>query len=93
MVLHMGAQINFNKESEFLKALAHPVRLKMVLGLLKGQDCDVNTMVSNLKLPQSTVSQHLSVLKNKGIVSFRKDGVRACYRVVDKRVKAILDML
>ncbi|MBN1687496.1 MAG: winged helix-turn-helix transcriptional regulator [Candidatus Omnitrophica bacterium] len=84
---------DYEKGGEFLKALAHPVRLKMVMGLLKGHDCDVNTMVANLKLPQSTISQHLGVLKSKGIVSFRKDGVRACYRVVDGRVEAILKVL
>ena len=63
----MIKDFDFNKQSELLKALAHPVRLKMVMGLLQGRDCNVNTMVANLRLPQSTVSQHLGVLKNKGI--------------------------
>ena len=89
----MTIKVNFDEDSEFLKALAHPIRLKIVTGLLNGQDCDVNTMVSNLKLPQSTISQHLSILKNRGIVFFRKDGVRACYRIVDKRVEALLKTL
>ena len=84
---------DYEKESELLKALGHPIRLKMVIGLMSGQECNVNTMVANLNLPQSTVSQHLGILKNKGIITFRKEGVKACYRVVDDRVHSIIKIL
>ena len=83
---------DYLKESEFLKALAHPVRLKMVEGLM-GRECNVTKMVTSLKIPQSTVSQHLSILKNKRIVEIRKDGVRTCYRVVDSKVADIIKIL
>ncbi len=80
-------------ESAVLKALGHPVRLKIVDGLLSGKECNVNTMVKNLKLPQSTVSQHLGILKNSGIISYKKDGVSTCYRVVNDNVKKIIAIL
>jgi DNA-binding transcriptional ArsR family regulator len=83
---------DYAKESELLKALAHPVRLKMVEGLM-GRECNVTKMVAALKIPQSTVSQHLGVLKNAGIVEIRKDGVKTCYRVVDSKVAAIIKIL
>ena len=83
---------DYTKESGMLKALAHPVRLKMAAGLL-GKECNVTRMVKALGLPQSTVSQHLAVLKAKGIVTTRKEGVRTCYRVADPRIKGLLKAL
>ncbi|MBN2402623.1 MAG: winged helix-turn-helix transcriptional regulator [Spirochaetes bacterium] len=85
--------MNFKHDSDILKALGHPVRLKMVFGLVKDYDCNVNKMVRELKLPQSTVSQHLSILKSKGIIVPRKEGVKTCYKVVDKKVLEIIDLL
>ncbi len=80
------------KESEILKALAHPVRLRMVEGLSRNE-CNVNKIVRALKIPQSTASQHLAVLRQRGIVEIRKDGVKTCYRVVDRRIIGIIDLL
>ncbi|MDD5435736.1 MAG: metalloregulator ArsR/SmtB family transcription factor [Nitrospira sp.] len=84
--------IDYGKDSELLKALGHPVRLKMVEGLL-GQECNVNKMVQALKLPQSTVSQHLGILKSRGIVQIRKEGVKTCYRVTDVRIAELMKVL
>jgi DNA-binding transcriptional ArsR family regulator len=89
----LGRAINFKNDSEILKVLGHPVRLKMVCGLIDNYECNVNKMVEELKLPQSTVSQHLAILKNKGIIAFRKEGVKACYKVVDKKVLEIIELL
>ena len=83
---------DYAKESELLKALAHPIRLKMVEGLMNNE-CNVNKMVKALKIPQSTVSQHLGVLKARGIVRLRKEGVKTCYRVVDSKVAELIKVL
>jgi DNA-binding transcriptional ArsR family regulator len=83
---------NHYKDSALLKALAHPVRLKIVEGLMD-HECNVNKIVASLKLPQSTVSQHLGILKSQKIVSVRKDGVKTCYRVVDGKVRGLLKIL
>lgn len=82
--------MNFEQDSKILKALGHPVRLQIVFGLSSGTECNVNTMVEKLNIPQSTVSQHLGVLKNRGIVTCRKKGVETCYFLADERVKKIL---
>ncbi len=86
-------KIDYAKESEMLKALGHPVRLRIVCGLMCGDGCNVNKIVEALGLPQSTVSQHLGILRNQGIIDFQKDGVKTCYRVVDPRIKNILTEL
>lgn len=85
--------IKFEKESEILKALGHPVRLKMVFGLIDNNECNVNEIVEGLKLPQSTISQHLSILKSRGIIVSRKEGVKTCYKVVNEKVLEIVEVL
>jgi DNA-binding transcriptional ArsR family regulator len=82
--------MNFETDSEILKALGHPVRLQIVEGLCRGPECNVNSMVDRLKIPQSTVSQHLGILKNRGIITARKNGVQTCYFLSNERVKKIL---
>ncbi len=85
--------LDFEKDSELLKALAHPVRLRIVCGLMSGDGCNVNKIVENLQLPQSTVSQHLAILRGQGVISYRKDGVKTCYWVTDERVKKLINVL
>ena len=84
--------MNYEKESELLKALGHPIRLRIVEGLLD-DECNVNKIMNILNIPQSTVSQHLGVLKNRGIVVARKEGVKTCYRAVEKKVHNIIKIL
>jgi DNA-binding transcriptional ArsR family regulator len=85
--------INFEKDSEMLKALGHPVRLKILYGLISVDECNVNKIVENLNTPQSTISQHLGILKSRGIISPKKDGVKTCYTIADKRVLKIFKIL
>ena len=84
---------DYHKNSEILKALGHPVRLKIVEGLFTNEDCNVGDIVEKLKLPQSTVSQHLALLRHKGIIEPRKEGVRTCYRIADKKVRELIRTL
>jgi DNA-binding transcriptional ArsR family regulator len=84
--------VNYEQVSETLKALAHPARLKMVAGLLK-DECNVAQIQKVLGLPQSTISQHLRILKNAGIIKGRREGTKTCYRVVDARVKKIVEII
>ena len=57
----------YNEAADILKALAHPVRLCIVQGLLRKGYCNVGYMQECLELPQSTVSQHLQKLRSFGI--------------------------
>jgi len=84
--------VNYEKVSETLKALAHPARFKMVVGLLK-DECNVAQIQKVLGLPQSTISQHLRILKNAGIIKGRKEGTKICYRVIDVRVRKIVEII
>lgn len=70
---------NVDAAAERLKALGHPVRLAIVRALAEQSTCCCADVCSRLPLAQSTVSQHLKVLKEAGLVSFRRDGVRSSY--------------
>jgi DNA-binding transcriptional ArsR family regulator len=85
-------EIDYEKESELLKALGHPVRLKISAGILFNE-CNVNKIVEHLGLPQSTVSQHLGVLRKAGVIYPEKDGVTTCYKIADERIAKIIKLL
>lgn len=84
--------LSYEEVSEMLKALAHPARLKIVSGLLK-DECNVGQIQKVLRLPQSTISQHLRILKNADIVKGRREGTRTCYKVIDERVRKIVEII
>ena len=90
--------MEFNKERQFiaeaevLKVLGHPIRLKIVAGLCT-KECNVKHIWECLNLPQATVSQHLALLKNKGIIEGKRDGVEVHYSVVHPLAKKIISAL
>lgn len=76
---------NYEWEAEILKVLGHPIRLKIISGLMS-RSCNVKKIWECLGLPQATVSQHLALLKNKGIIEGQRDGVEVFYHVVSETV-------
>jgi len=83
---------NFSEEAEIFKVLGHPVRLKIVAGLCT-RECNVKHIWECLGLPQATVSQHLALLKNKGIIAGKRDGVEVHYSVVHPLAKKLIAVL
>jgi len=83
---------DFDRESEILKVLGHPIRLKIVAGLMS-QSCNVKKIWECLGLPQATVSQHLALLKNKNIISGRREGVEVFYQVTSSEARRIVGAL
>ncbi len=82
----------FAAEAEVLKVLGHPIRLKIVAGLCT-QECNVKHIWECLNLPQATVSQHLALLKNKGIIEGKREGVEVHYSVIHPLAKKIIAAL
>lgn len=70
-------------------AIAHPARVQ-ILRLLIGRDaCMCGEIVSCLPLAQSTVSQHLKILKESGLIQGEVDGPKVCYCVNEKSLKRL----
>jgi len=84
-------KMEFSREAEIFKALGHPIRLKIVYGLLKVGGCNVKNMQECLGLHQATVSQHLIHLKTRGIIRSYRQGLEMVYTVTDKWAKCIVD--
>lgn len=83
---------NYNSEAEICKVLGHPVRLKIVAGLCS-QECNVKHIWECLGLPQATVSQHLALLKNKGIIEGKREGVEVHYSVINPLAKLLIEIM
>ena len=79
-------------ESRFLKAIGQPTRLKILYFLKDGEKCACK-IIPRMKEDQSSISRHLTSLKNAGILESRKEGVSVYYRIKDKRVFSILNLV
>ena len=78
------------------KALGHPARVQIVRLLVRREACICGDIVDELPLAQSTVSQHLKVLKEAGLIRGEIDGPRVCYCVEPRalrRLKALVGSL
>ncbi|MBL1259744.1 MAG: winged helix-turn-helix transcriptional regulator [Thiotrichaceae bacterium] len=80
--------------SMVLKALSHPLRLKILCMLGDGiGEVAVQEIVASTGASQSNISQHLSIMKGKGIIKARKDGNRVLYRLSDSRMVELFRMM
>lgn len=78
------------------KALAHPARVKILRILIRENACICGDIVGELPLAQSTVSQHLKVLKEAGLIRGEVDGPRVCYCIEPqalRRLRALVGAL
>ncbi len=83
---------DFGAAARLLKILGHPIRLKIVCGLL-GEPASLSRIARSMDTPVSTVAQHLSVLRTGGILEERRKGVEVIFSVADDRVPGILEVL
>jgi ArsR family transcriptional regulator len=75
-----------------LKALSHPIRLK-ILCILGYEEVSVQDIVERIGTSQSNISQHLAILRDKGILTTRKDANRVLYHIGDKRMLNLFSMM
>ncbi|HUY00252.1 MAG TPA: metalloregulator ArsR/SmtB family transcription factor [Candidatus Deferrimicrobium sp.] len=80
---------NTDTISEFLKVLAHPIRLR-IIECLKAGEKSVNDIQSELNKSQSTISQHLKILTNANIMTYRKNGLKSYYKISQPKIHAII---
>lgn len=75
-----------------LKAIAHPLRLK-ILCVLGGDEVCVQEIVLAVGTSQSNISQHLAILRDKGVLLTRRDANRVFYRIGDARIMQLVGMM
>jgi ArsR family transcriptional regulator len=88
----LHADEDIERASRSLKAMSHPLRLK-ILCTLGDQEVSVQDIVDKVGTSQSNISQHLAILRDKGILASRKDANRVFYRISDTRTLRLIDMM
>jgi ArsR family transcriptional regulator len=83
---------DIERASRSLKAMSHPLRLK-ILCTLGDKEVSVQDIVEQVGTSQSNISQHLAILRDKGILTSRKDANRVFYRVSDNRTLQLIVMM
>ncbi len=88
---------NFEQEIDLLHrrvcyALADPKRI-LILYLLAEQGRFVNEIAEAMNIPQSTVSRHLRVLRERELVHAERDGTTILYTLTDRRIIEVIDMM
>ncbi len=78
-----------NAVAKILKSMSHPIRLK-ILCLLQDGELSVGDIRNEVETTNANVSQHLNILRNQGIIDFRKDANFIYNRIADPR---ILDLI
>jgi len=80
------------KASRCMQGLAHELRLGILFVLRSGEK-SVNALAEEIGSPQPTLSQHLGLMRERGILSARRDGNQVFYRVSDARIFKLLDLM
>lgn len=76
--------------AQVAKALAHPLRLKIIDAISDGEEKCVCDLVAELGWDQPIISKHLSIMKNAGILASRREGTRTLYSIRTPCVKKFL---
>lgn len=88
----MDKDEHIEQASRAMKAMSHPLRLK-ILCVLGDKEISVQEIVDQVGTSQSNISQHLAILRDKGVLRTRKVANRVFYRVGDTRTLKLLSMM
>ncbi len=90
MFMHSKKDGQFRFKAKIFNALSDPVRLEIIDFLRGGEKC-VCEIVPHVNLIQPVVSRHLKILKDCGLLKYRKEGNRRLYSITDQRIFEIID--
>ena len=82
-----------SEKAEFLKTIAHPVRLCILTMLIRDEQSNVTDIQSCLDVPQPTVSQHLGKLKSSGVLAAERNGTEIIYSFKDDDMKKMVSKI
>ncbi len=81
-----------NELAAMLKAISNPTRLQ-ILCLLQGKEMTVGEIREAVKTTDANISQHLTILRNQGVVGFRKEANFIYNRIIDDRVTSLIETM
>lgn len=83
----------YEPAAEVIKAMAHPMRLCILKGLMSEPNTSVSDMTACLSVPQSTLSQQLSILRRAGLIVSNHRGKYVEYKLANEKIAKFLDKL
>ena len=89
----LAKESDIRHTSRALKAMAHPLRLRILCILGGVSEASVQDLVDMVGTSQSNVSQHLSILRDKDILGSRKDANKVYYRISDERILRLMEAM
>src|SRR3990167_1514839 len=78
--------------AEMCKVFSNPIRLE-ILNLLRDKEMSVTEIINTSKLSQANISQHLSIMKSKGIVISKRDGKMIYYKLSNPKILKAFDII
>lgn len=81
------------KAAYVLKAVAHPLRIKIIQMLNENKELNVSTIYKNLNAEQSLISHHLINMRDKGILDIRRSGKNIYYFLVDTTISEVIECI
>jgi ArsR family transcriptional regulator len=88
----LSREEDLNRTTQSIKAMAHPLRLK-ILFTLNDHEVTVNDIADSVGTSQSNISQHLSIMREKGLLTSRKVSNQVFYRIDDSRTLSLINMI
>ncbi|MEW4564848.1 metalloregulator ArsR/SmtB family transcription factor [Bremerella sp. JC770] len=85
----LPADVHAQELADLAWAIAHPARVRIVRLLMDHNACVCGEIVGQLPLAQSTVSQHLKILKQSGLVQGEVDGPKVCYCINPQKLEQL----
>ncbi len=82
----------FTLHAEMCKVFSNSIRLE-ILNLLRNEKKSVTELINNTKLSQANISQHLSIMKSKGIVVSERDGKNIYYKLSNPKIIKAFDII
>ena len=88
--MNLSIKNDIDKLSRTFKALSCTTRLRIIIGLIENNMINVKQIAEELGIAQPNISQHLTILKNLGLIEGYRKGNQICYKVIDTQTHAII---
>lgn len=92
-VKSMEDEKKIDKAAYVLKAVAHPLRIKIIQMLNENKELNVSAIYKDLHAEQSLISHHLINMRDKGILDIRRSGKNIYYFLVDTAIADVIDCI
>ncbi len=92
-VVELPADESAEQLARLAWAVAHPARVRIVRLLISRETCVCGEIVDSLPLAQSTVSQHLKILKESGLIAGEVDGPKVCYCINPQKLRELKSLI